>query len=70
MNDKQRKVIFPMLKECGCPNDGERRIAWVNGLLFAFGKDKQIASLNDLDETQAKWLAILLNKRLNYGEHE
>lgn len=64
MTNQQRKTIFPMLQECGCPKDRNQRIAWVNGLLFAHKANKVITSLNDFSEEQAEWLISILGKRL------
>lgn len=64
MTNQQRKTIFPMLNECGCPKDRSQRIAWINGLLFANGATKVITSTNDLNDTQASWLIAELAKLL------
>lgn len=64
MTSQQRKTIFPMLQECGCPKDRDQRIAWVNGLLCAFKANMVIASLNDLNDTQVSWLIGILGQRI------
>ncbi|GEM_PF-4699968 len=64
MTSQQRKTIFPMLTECGCPKDRNQRIAWINGLLFANGATKVITSTNDLKDEQASWLIAELAKQI------